>query len=269
MSAALTLGAFVRRDWAIVRSYRAAFVMDAFGIVFVLAMAFYVARLVDGSELTAKAGVPGGYFAFATVGIALIRMVQTGLSAFSQRLRTEQMTGTLETLMVAPVSPSLVVIASGAYGLLRAMITGTLTIVVAVVIFGLHLNASPDSLAAGAGALVACLALFTSMGVAVAAFTILFRQTATALGFVLALLGLIGGAYFPISVLPGPLHALAVANPFTWGLDTLRQAVLAGHVELGKLGLLVVFDVLLLPAALLLFGMAVNRARLNGTLSHY
>ena len=269
MSAALTLGAFIRRDWAIVRSYRAAFVIDAFGIVFMLAMAFYVARIVDGSQLDAKTGVPGGYFAFATVGIALVRMVQTGLSAFAARLRNEQMTGTLETLMVAPVSPSLVVVASGAYGLLRALITGTLTIVVAVLLFGLHLDASPDSLAAAAGALFACLALFTSVGVVVAAFTILFRQTSTALGALTAVLALIGGAYFPISVLPGPLHALAVANPFTWGVDVLRQAVLAGHLELGKLGLLLAFDVLLFPAALFMFRLAVNRARLNGTLSHY
>jgi ABC-2 type transport system permease protein len=269
MSAALTFGAFVRRDWAIVRSYRAAFAIEAVGIVFMLAMAFYVARLVDGSRLTAETHVPGGYFAFATVGIALVRMVQTGLSAFAERLRNEQMTGTLETLMVAPVSPSVVVIGSGAYGLLRALITGTLTIVVAVVVFGLRLDTSPESLATGVGALLACLALFTSVGVAVAAFTMLFRQTSTALGFLTGVLALLGGAYFPTAVLPGPLHALAVANPFAWGLDALRQAVLAGNPELGKVGLLFLFDLLLLPAALLLFRTALNRARVNGTLSHY
>lgn len=270
MTAALaTTAAFVRRDWAIVRSYRVAYALDVIAIFFTLALVFYVARLVDGSKLSAKAGINRDYFAFAVVGVALVRMVQTGLSSFANRLREEQTTGTFETLMAAPTSPSLVVLASGAYGLLRAAISGALTIIVAIALFGLRFQTSAASVAVAAAALLACLLMFAAVGVTVAAFTIVFKQTTSALGFVTAGLAMLGGAYFPVGLLPGPLHAIASALPFTWGLDVLRQSVLGGDPDLTKLGLLAVFDAAALPAALLVFRAALRHSRQKGTLGHY
>src|SRR4051812_11791998 len=82
-------------------------------------------------------------------------------------------------------------------------------------------------------------------------------------------IGLIGGVYFPIAVLPGGLKFLASILPFTWALDLLRSALLNGEAHVGRLMALLAFDALALPAALVLFRAALQRARRTGTLAGY
>jgi hypothetical protein len=49
----------------------------------------------------------------------------------------------------------------------------------------------------------------------------------------------------------------------------LRAALLAGHFELGRLGLLIAFDVVALPCSLVVFNVALRRARRTGSLAQY
>jgi ABC-2 type transport system permease protein len=268
MSAVTTTAAFVRRDWRIALSYRASYGLELVGTVFVLAMMFYIAPIVDTTKLS-TGDAAGGYFGFATVGFALLRMVQTGLSTFATRLREEQMTGTLEAVMAAPAPPSLVVLASGTYSMLRSLVAGFVTIVAAVLVFGLRFDLHPGSLAIALTTLVACVVMFAALGVAVAAFTIVFKQTTAAIGLVSASLAILGGVYFPLSVLPEPLQTIGELLPFTWGVDLLRDALLGSDPDLGRLAVLAAFAAVAIPLALLLFSRALRYARRRGTLGHY
>ena len=95
--------ALVRRDWSITRSYRTALVTDlGFGFLNLVVYHFISRTLRPrvGSEL---AGAPS-YFAFAAVGIALTVVLQAAITGFSRRVREEQLTGTLETLLAQPIS---------------------------------------------------------------------------------------------------------------------------------------------------------------------
>jgi ABC-2 type transport system permease protein len=142
-------------------------------------------------------------------------------------------------------------------------------IVAAVVIFGVTLDTSPGSLAVVAVALVGCIALFASLGVAVAAFTVVFKRSTALLGLVVAGVSLLGGAYFPLSVLPEPLESIAKFLPFTWALDVVRAALLGGTVDPLQLAGLFVAAAVFLPIALALFAAALKRARRTGTLGQY
>jgi ABC-2 type transport system permease protein len=153
--------------------------------------------------------------------------------------------------------------------MLRAIVAGIVTIVVAVLVFGLRFDTRPGSIAIALLALVSCVVMFAALGVVVAAFTIVFKQTTSALGFVTAGLAILGGVYVPISVLPEPLHAIGEALPFTWGVDLLRQAMLGGHPDAGRLALLAGFAAISIPLALLVFFRALLHARRRGTLGHY
>ena len=269
MSALATVGAFVRRDFAIALSYRLAYALEIGSILFTLALFYFLSRLVDGSQLASSPGMERGYFAFVVVGLVLVRMLQTGLASFGQRLNEEQMTGTFETLMATPTRPSLVIAGSGAYDLLRATLSGLLLLLAAVVLFDLRLDIDASSTLAAAVALPAALGLFAALGIAVAAFTVVFKQTTALLGLLGAGIGLMAGAYFPVDVLPGPLRALADVFPFTWAVDVLRGALLSGEADFERLALLVAFDAVAIPLALLLFVGALRRSRRTGSLSHY
>lgn len=262
------LGAFLRRDWETELSYRAAFGLQLAASLLTLVLFYYLGQVVDPGQFESQ-GLSGGYFGYVAVGLALMQLVQAGLSAFARKLRDEQTTGTFEALMATPASPSLIILCSAAYDLLRSAVSGLVLLVVAAAVFGLRIDANPLSLAAAAGALVGCIALFAAIGVAVAAFTVVFKRALGLLALVGGILGLLGGVYFPLDVLPGPVEEVARALPFTWALDVARAGLLGGDVDLTQLGGLLLSDLLLIPASLGLFVVAVKRARQTGTLAQY
>lgn len=199
----------------------------------------------------------------------MLTIVQVSVGSFALKLREEQMTGTFEALVATPISPSLLVLSSAVFDLILATVSGLVLIGAAVTIFGLRLELDPVSIGTAAVALVGCLGLFASLGVAVAAVTVVFKRMTGLVGMVIAGLALLGGVYFPIEVLPDPLEWVASALPFTWGLDVLRASLLGGEVDAWRLGGLFASAALLLPVALLAFGAAVRRARQTGTLGQY
>jgi ABC-2 type transport system permease protein len=263
------VAAFLRRDFRINLSYRASFALEILSTLFLLGLFFYLGRVVDKSQFSSQQNLRGGYFGYAAVGLALLAIVQTSLTSFSQKLREEQTTGTFEALMATPASPSLIVLSSALYELIVATISGLLLIVIAVAVFGLHLHLDPGSIGVAILALAGCLGNFASLGVAVAAFTVVFKQTTALLGLVITGLAFLGGVYFPIDVLPAPIQSVASVIPFTWGLDVLRASLLGGDVDPLQLGGLFASAAVLLPMALFGFAIAVRRARRTGTLAQY
>jgi ABC-2 type transport system permease protein len=269
MTSLAILAAFLRRDWTIDLSYRASFALQLLSTLFLLALFFYLSRVIDAAEFSSQTHVSGGYFAYAAVGLGLLEIVPAGLGSFARKLRDEQTTGTFETLMATPQSPSMIILASAAYDLLRATVDGMVLILAAVVIFGLDLNMNAASAALAVVTLVGSVGLFASLGVAVAALTVLYQRTTGLLGLVATGLALLGGVYFPIGVMPEPIESVAEVLPFTWALDVLRASLLGGDVDSAQLFGLWASVVVLLPLALLGFKASIRHARRAGTLAQY
>jgi ABC-2 type transport system permease protein len=262
------VSAFVRRDFRIDISYRASFAIELLAIFFALALFFYLSRVVNESEVAGQ-DLRGGYFAFAAVGLALLQIMRVSMSSYGYKLSEEQTTGTFEELMATQASSSLIVLSSAVYDLLRATASGLVLIVAAMTVFGLGLDVTPGSVGTAVLALVGCLALFASLGVAVAAFTVVFKRPNAPLGMVVQALALLGGVYFPLDVLPSAIEGVAQAIPFTWGVDVFRASLLGGDVDPLQLAGLLASAALLLPIALVVFSAAVTRARRTGTLAQY
>lgn len=261
--------AFVRRDWATALSYRLPFGLEIANSLFNLALFFYLSRLIGGSLSRSHQDLTRGYFAFVVIGVTFVGIGEAGLTSFGQRLRQEQTAGTLEALLATAAPQWLVILGSAGYDLLRATVTALITIGLAIVLFGLRLETNFFTLPVVVAALIGSLALFAALGVLVAAFTVVFKQTTAILGMVIGGLALLSGVYFPTSVLPGPLKLLAEASPFTWGLDVFRAVLLRGEVDTRHLLILIPSGVMAMPLALLVFRMSLNRARRAGTLAQY
>jgi len=262
------VASFLRRDWATVRSYRLPFVLDVFTTFFALFLFFFLARLVDGADLSRFEGLERGYLPFAVIGMAVFRMVQSALTSFNSKLRTEQTTGTLEALLATPTSPRLVILANATYDVLRAALSGVLMVVLALTL-GVRLTTDPAALAVTGLALLALIGLFGALGVAVAAFGIVFKQAGGLIGMITAGLALLGGVYFPTEVFPTWLAWIADALPFTWGVDVLRTALITGELDTTRLLALAASALVTLPLSLWLFKLAVDKARRDGSLGQY
>ena len=85
----------------------------------------------------------------------------------------------------------------------------------------------------------------------------------------LVVLLLISGVYYPITVLPGPLHLAGILSPLTYTLDGIRESLLHGLSLSGALpdiGILLLMGVILVPASVFFFRRAEIRAKRLGLL---
>lgn len=263
------LWVFLRRDAAVEVSYRFDLLLQLATAIFILALFFYLGGLIDESTFANQSEVGGGYFDFVVIGLALFRIVQTGVLAYATRIRQDQITGTLEALFASPTSPSLLILYTGAFDIVRATVEAMGFIALAALIF--DFSAEPNLLDIGIvlAAFLGSIPFFVSLGVMIAALTIVVKQTTNLVGLVASFLGLLGGAFFPTSSLPGPLEAIGDALPFTWSLDLMRSALLSGETDLSLLGLEWGVGLLLVPLSLYVFNRALRRARRDGSLAQY
>jgi ABC-2 type transport system permease protein len=80
---------------------------------------------------------------------------------------------------------------------------------------------------------------------------------------------LISGVYYPISVLPAPLHFVGILSPLTYTLNGVRESLLHGLSLAGALptiGILLLMGVILVPASVWCFNRAEIRAKRLGLL---
>ncbi|HLI23465.1 MAG TPA: ABC transporter permease [Acidimicrobiales bacterium] len=264
------IAAFVRRDWTLARSYKLPFAVEIFQSLVSLVMVFYLSRLVHPSLAgEGAAALRAGYFPFAVVGLGLLTILTVALITFAARLRTDQTTGTLEALMATPTSPSLIILASASYELLYSTVSAALMFVLAIGIFGLRFDVKPLGIPLLVVALVASVLVFAAVGVAFAAFIIVFKKGGSLLTFGGGALSLLGGVYFPVSLLPGPVAAVARALPLTQAANIFRDILLFGKVPYLATGYLALSAVVLLPLGLWIFESAIRRSRRAGTLGQY
>jgi ABC-2 type transport system permease protein len=260
-------GAFLRRDFNLALSYRLPFVVDLFQSVLSVAFLYFLARVV-GHNVTAAVGLHVSYFGFAAIGTIMIAILTAALASFSRRIRTDQMTGTLEVLFSMPVPPWLVVLASATYQVIYALVSAGITLAIAVGL-GLHFHVTGLSVGVGVADFIGAMVIFCSLGIGLAAFVMVFKRGETVTTLLIGALSLIGGVLYPVSVLSTPLRYLADILPFTWALEVMRAALLGAQSDMVRLGEVWIVAILLFPIAVWVFGVALTMAKKKGSVGQY
>jgi ABC-2 type transport system permease protein len=260
----VALVALAARDFRIARTYRIAIALEiGFGVLN-LAVFYFVAKFVDEGEVN----VPGDdYFGFVAVGIALAVVIEAGVAGIATRLRDEQLTGTLGELMVQPVGSSELALGLGALPMMTATLRVVVYLAAGVIVLGLDLAAA--NWAAGALMLILVATFLLSLGVAVAAVTLLVKRSEVLVGLVAFLIAMLGGAFFPISALPEWLETIANLLPTKFVFEGTRAALLTGSDWQDDAVALAILSAVALPLALALFRACLRRARRLGTLAEY
>jgi len=262
--------AFIKKDFLIAKSYKLMFIINWGGIV-TMTLTFYFISKMFGHMINpyiARYGTE--YFPFVIIGIAFSTYLYTALSAFSTNMRTEQMTGTLEALLLTPVRTRDIVTGMSLWDFVFASsrVLGYLLIGV----FFLGLDISKVNLFSSIIVLILTVICFSSIGILSAAIIILMKKGAPIAWFVSTFSSLFGGTYFPIEVLPVPMRGISYLLPITYSLRAFRWTILKGYslYEIKTdLLILIVYALILTPISILIFKWALKRAKINGSLSHY
>src|SRR5690242_12126627 len=131
--------AFLRRDLLEEMSYRTAFLMQMGGIFLTVTLWFLIVRYVHPSvgPLPGLPGVP--YFAYLLVGIAFYHYLGSALNSFASKLRDEQLTGTLEAMLVSPTPISVIILSAALWDFLMTSFRVMVYLGLGA-FFGLHLR---------------------------------------------------------------------------------------------------------------------------------
>lgn len=267
---AAKLPAFVRRDFKVAISYRVAFASDVLSLASQVLVFFFVGKLVDTTLLPTFGGTQVTYLEFAATGIVLNMVIGALLYRAAGAIRQEQFQGTLESLLTTPTATATLQVGFVASSLLMVPLRALVLMGAVALVFGLHMDGG------GIGPailIVSALVPFAwGLGLASAAAIVTFRRGTGLLGAGTAVLGLASGAFFPLSLLPGWIAAIAEWNPLAIAIQGVRHALLGGSGwvdALGDVALLVPMSLLTLAAGIALFRLALQRERRLGTVGLY
>lgn len=269
MSTSSRLWGFLVRDFLQEYSYRTNFVMQVVGVIGSLTIWYFLGSFF--AQFPQLADRLGGmdYFSYSVIGLAFLRYLSNLNSTFSRKVRQEQVTGTLEAMLVTPNRTSSLIMMSSAYDgisssfwILAWLIMGRL--------FGasFHIPAPLPALVL----LALVMTSFASIGILSAGMIIYFKRGNPVQWLISSGAALLGGVFFPPSALPGPLFAISRIIPITHAVEGFRELVVrqGGFATImPQLQYLSMFSLIFLPLGLGLFHLAVRRARFEGTLVQY
>jgi ABC-2 type transport system permease protein len=262
--------AMLLRDLRHEASYKLAFLMQLLGSFHVFLIFLFLSRMFTGLPIQSLQNYGGSYFPFVLTGIAVQHYLYLALNTFSGQLREAQMMGTLEAVLVCPVPLPLFLAGS----LLFSFVLNTFHIAI-FLLAGALIGAFPLSvgqLPQLALVLGLSAGTFSSIGVLTASYCVVFKKGNPIAWFLTLSSSLLGGVYFPTSVLPHWLQIASAWVPMTHCLEALRGTLIQGKGLLGIEGSLIVLGiwaVVGLPLSGLTFMWAVSRGRHTGSLGHY
>jgi ABC-2 type transport system permease protein len=253
-----------RRDMTVYFSYRWRLVTQYVGMLFSLAVFYYISRLVEVGEFRS----PDAYFSYAAVGVIILQVLQSTLD-IPTAVRQELIAGTFERMAVSPFGPIASILSLFLFPMASAVVTMLVTVVLSAVVFGVDLSwatipAAVPVAIVGAAALGAIALLFAAM-------VVRFKQ-APGTAYVLAAISLVAGFYFPPSLLPWWLSWASDVQPFTPAVDLLRHLLVGQTLRYSAwedIVKLVGFTAALVPIGVGVLLVAIDRGRRMGTLTEY
>lgn len=260
------VAAIIRRDYLVTRSYRLAFVLDLFYGVINLVVFYFISLTFADATTADLAGAPS-YFAFVAVGIALTIVIGAASSGLASRIREEQLTGTLEALLAQPLTTTEVALGLAGFPFLFAIVRAAFYILIAAGLLGLDLSGA-DWIGFLVVLALSGLAL-SALGVLFGAVVLVVKRGEVLAGMVTFGMGMLSGAFFPISVLPSWVEPLGAVIPTRFAFDGLRAAIFRGGGWGDDALALVAFAMLALPIGVLVFREALVHARRTGSLAQY
>src|SRR5512133_1265804 len=216
------LGGVVERNWYLVKRYvwwELAFFLwtcaNTLTIVFI-AKGIHAPPALQ-NELATKLLIGGVIWAY--LGIVFEILTET--------VSWERWEGTIEYTFMAPLSRPVHLFGMGLFAVAYGVVRAVLLFGVVAAFFSLHL---PDANYAAALVLLIVASIsFIGIGMMTAVLPLISPEKGTQLGFVAqGLLLVVSGVYYPVSVLPGWMQALAKISPATYALRGCRAAILDG-----------------------------------------
>jgi len=262
--------ALLKKNFLIETSYKLSFLFNILSVFATILTYFFINKLF-GHKISSHLETFGvNYFSYVLLSMAFFSYIGVGIGSFSARIRSEQMQGTLESLLLTPTKIGVLLMSMALWNLIFA--TLDVFIYIGLGIFLFKINFSAINIASTIVILILTIISFSSLGIISASFILIFKRGNPVGWIINTLEGLLGGVYFPVTVMPLPLQLIAKCFPITHAIRAMQLAVYKGYSIFqikNELLFLIFFSLALIPFSLYSFKFALRRAREQGSLLQY
>ncbi|HZU14849.1 MAG TPA: ABC transporter permease [Chloroflexota bacterium] len=205
---------------------------------------------------------------YLAVGTLTWSYMASLFQAIAESVQWERWEGTIEYTMMSPISRLTYLLGSSLFGVVYGLARSAVVLLALVATFHLSPNPAglwPTLLIIAVGSLS-----FIGIGIMAATLPLLFTEKGAQMTYVIeALLLLISGVYYPVSVLPGLVQAVSHLSPATYILNGIRTCLLGTPTQsavVGALIPLIIIGVVTIPLGILLWAQAETFAKRTGRL---
>ncbi len=264
--------AFLARDWRLELSYRMQFFLRVLSILIVVTTLFFISKIFTGFADPRFSQWRDPLAAWLT-GLAVLNYFMTGFSSLANAIRQEQVQGTLESVLMTPISVPTVIVASSAWDFVQATFFSSLYLFFGWLFFDVHYR---GSFLLALMFLVLTTVVLSCLGILSASFAMVFKRGDPFGIFLGTGSALFSGVFFPTQLINqyagSGVASISRALPPTYGLDGIRRVLIEGQSLRDvqqPLIVLLIFLIVLLPFSLWVFGRAVRKAKREGSLIQY
>lgn len=204
------------------------------------------------------AGNPN-YFQFVAPGIMALIVMMSVMAGLAASVSREREAGTLDGLLIAPISRLSIILGKSLAQTVRGMVQGLIVLLLAILIFGVHVYGNWLIMI-----LLLFLGVFAFMGVGILVSAIATAQE-TAMTIMMTLqfpMMFLSGVFFPVQQMPSIMQYISKVIPLTYEATALRKVIVlsAGFSAVWtEIIILFVFGAVMLTIAVPLFRKLVTR----------
>jgi ABC-2 type transport system permease protein len=186
-----------------------------------------VAALVTPLQVETRGIVPGkpNYFQFVAPGVMAMVTMMAVMMGLAGSIAREKEQGTLDGLLVSPVSRVSIIFGKTESQTVRGLTQGAIILLLSMTIFGVRVHGNFLLML-----LVLVLGIFSFVGIGILVSAAVEEQE-TAMTIMMTLsfpMMFLSGAFFPLQQMPGAMQALSKAIPLTYEVEGLRQVMVLG-----------------------------------------
>lgn len=219
----------------VISRYPGQLIGDIIFPIFFAAMPILLGKALGGNEINQifKSNTGTDQFAaFMLIGSSTQTIVSFAFWHVAWWLRWEQQTGTLETLYMVPTHRVWVVAGTALYSCVRSILTATISFLLGCLI----LRVDPFQGEVGLAYLFILVGQIPLYGLTLlfGALILKVKEANSLVGLMQWLVSFLMGVYYPITIFPPFLKAIALLFPPTWMTNGVRSSLLGVGYFLGK-----------------------------------
>jgi ABC-2 type transport system permease protein len=167
----------------------------------------------------------GSSFDFVAPGLISMNVMMSGLTALGAALARERESGTMDGILMSPISRTSIILGKTVSHTIRNLFQGAITIVMAILIFGITIRGNPLLIAS-----ILILGTISFLGLGVVATAIAKEQESAqlVLGLLQFPMMFLSGVLFPIEQMPSILQTVSKVLPLTYAVEALRKVMILG-----------------------------------------